>query len=169
MEDDPTKSLRWTWKEENVEKFKKIILEEWENHKSGRSVEEDIQELERSMKVAALKCKMRTRNNKSTWYTQECKEERTKVKKLLKRYLKTKKTEDRKNLFEARAQLKKLYKEKKKEWRERKWTLVEQSKDISGFWSAIRGFRPKRKRNYANISKVDMVNHFKALLGEKDE
>lgn len=52
--------------------------------------------------------------------------------------------------MKERTKFYKIRKEKKEGIREEKWIKVENSKDMSDFWNALRHFRPRKQVNGQN-------------------
>lgn len=99
----------------------------------------------------------------------DIKAQKRKVWEVLKKWVRTRREEDRIELKEEKKRLKEIRREKKEEGREKQRKRVENSKSMSEFWAAIRGYRPRRKRKGENIEKEKWINHFKNLLGGENE
>lgn len=99
----------------------------------------------------------------------EGKEQKKKVWKALKEYLKSKGKEAKETLKEEKKKLRNMRIKKKTEENEKKWGKVEKSKNSKDFWEAIGKFRPKKKQRGKEITKEQWVEHFKKLLLAEDK
>ena len=112
---------------------------------------------------------MKGRTN-NAWFNVECRTQRAKVWKCLKKFLAANKGAGmkkrvEKTLVEERKMLKELCEKKRKEWFEDKWNKVRNSKTIQEWWAVINFYRPRKKRKGENIKKKEWVRHFAKLLG----
>lgn len=64
----------------------------------------------------------------------------------LKRWINTRREEDREELKKERKRLKEIRREKEVEAREKKRSRLEKSRTMSDFWKAIREYRPRKKK-----------------------
>lgn len=84
-------------------------------------------------------------------------------------WTRTRNESDREELKSERKRFCEIRKEKKKEEKERKRKKLENSKNISEFWEAIKDFRTRRGRKGDGIGKGEWLKHFKTLLGVGEE
>ena len=96
----------------------------------------------------------------NAWFNLECRTQRAKVWKCLKRFLAAKKRTGmkkraKKTLVEERKMLTKLCEKKRKEWFEDKRNKVRNSKTMQEWWAAINFYRSKKKREGENIKKKE--------------
>ena len=100
------------------------------------------------------------RQQNNAWFNVECRTQRTRVWKCLKKFLAAKKgtgkkKRTKKTLTEERKKLKELCDQKRKEWFECKWIKVKNSKTMQEWWAVVNFYRPRKKRKGENISKKE--------------
>lgn len=95
----------------------------------------------------------------------DIKAQKNKVRVALRKWVKSRREGDKEELKRERQRLNEARKAKKEEERLKVRARLENSKLMTEFWAAIRGFRPKRKRRGENIEKEKQEGHFKSLLG----
>lgn len=98
----------------------------------------------------------------------DIKAQKRRVYEALKRWVRSRREEDRIDLGKEKVRLKETRKNKKEEFREKQRKRVENSKTMNEFWAAIRSYRPRRKRKGENIEKEKWVEHFRNLLGGEE-
>lgn len=99
----------------------------------------------------------------------DIKEQKRRVWAALRKWVKTRREEDREELKRERKRLKEVRRIKKEEEREEKRSRLESSRTMSDFWKAIREFKGRRKRKGDSIGKKKWEEHFKGLLGGEEE
>lgn len=102
----------------------------------------------------------------SRWFDTECREGKREVNRLLSRYSRTRKVEDKLQYLQKRSEYQNMIKEKKKAHRKSvQDSLLENRKNPSMFWSTVKRSRP-RERNRATINIDVWKDHFENILGQ---
>lgn len=76
---------------------------------------------------------MKRRKQGGIYKDKEYSDEKKKVRRILKKYRRTRKEETRRELIAARSKLKKVYKIKTEEWKESRWKRLEGSRNLPEF------------------------------------
>ena len=106
---------------------------------------------------------------KLDWFDIECKDKRKELRKLLKKYKRTSKTEDRHNFCKCRREYKYLLQRKKKEFNEKTINMLVDSIDNQqSFWDTLYKICPKKSSIRNNLKIEDWHRHFKTLLEKED-
>lgn len=159
------------WKDEMADQFGMELERIWEDKRARAEKEGDWEVLKEAVWSAAEKTGMvkkeRRGGNSGGWLDPKYKEQRKKVWKRLKEFLKDKESEKRKELIIERKKLREIYKANKKDWWEKKWKRIKDSRTMGEWWKAIGDFRMKKCQKGKNISKRQWVEHFSKLLGVK--
>lgn len=100
----------------------------------------------------------------------EVREQRKLVWEYLKKFMRGNGQEERETardkFIEAKRELRKLKKEKERQFWEEKWEKVAGCKDVEDTWKAIKPFRAKRLNLGRHVNSGEWLAHFKELLGE---
>ena len=100
------------------------------------------------------------------WFDTECKERKREVSRLLGRYSRTGKLEDKLQYLQKRSEYQNMIKEKKKTYKKSvQDSLLENRKNPSKFWSTVKRSR-QRERTRATINIDVWKDHFKNVLGQ---
>ncbi|CAG5093543.1 Protein of unknown function, partial [Cotesia congregata] len=111
------------------------------------------------------------RKEKEKWFNEECKKRRKEVWDKLKKFIKNRSKENKRELKESRKEYKNTMKGCKEKWVEEMCKDISRAKDMSKWWEAINRFRGKKRKHKKNkISEERWETHFDKLLnGEEKE
>jgi hypothetical protein len=108
----------------------------------------------------------RARRDTNRWFDKECRDSKREVRRLLNRYMRTRKIEDKILYTQKKTAYQDMIKEKKKKYKETvQESLFNARNDSSAFWSTIKKAR-SRKTNRAPINIDVWKTHFEQVLGQ---
>ncbi|XP_015112551.1 uncharacterized protein LOC107038148 [Diachasma alloeum] len=106
--------------------------------------------------------------SEDSWLGNEFKEQRKVVWRNLREYLKKGGADEKKRLTEAKAALKRIFKDKVRELAEEKKERIRKSRNMSDFWKGLNSCRVKKRRAGQDISEQRWVDRMAEVLGDTD-